>query len=62
MVAVVPQNNDPIAQTEAITKGRDDAASIMRSIMEQNVPDTRIRLAARIDPKATALEVRVYVR
>jgi hypothetical protein len=62
IIAVVPQNNDPIAQLDAVTTGRDNAASVMRSIMAQNVPDTRIRLAARIDPNATAPEIRVYVR
>ena len=62
VVAIIPQNNDPIAQMDAVTRGRDEAANVMRSIMGQNVPDTRIRLAARIDPDATALEVRVYVR
>lgn len=62
VVAVIPQNNDPVAQLDAVTQGRDDAATVMRSIMGQNVPDTRIRLAARIDPDASALEVRVYVR
>ena len=62
VVAVIPQNTDPIAQMDAVTRGRDEAANVMRSIMGQNVPDTRIRLAARIDPDATALEVRVYVR
>ena len=62
VVAVIPQNNDPIAQMDAVTRGREEAANVMRAVMGQNVPDTRIRLAARIDQDATALEVRVYVR
>jgi hypothetical protein len=62
VVAVVPQNGGPKAEAADMAQGRDDEGAVMRTIMDQGVPDNRIRLSERIDPKASAREVRVYVR
>jgi ABC-type glycerol-3-phosphate transport system substrate-binding protein len=62
VVAEVPQLKDPQAQTSQLAAGQEDAADVMRTIMDRGIPDTRIRLFARIDPLLGVREVRVYVR
>jgi ABC-type glycerol-3-phosphate transport system substrate-binding protein len=62
VVAEVPQLPDPQAQVSQVAAGQEDAADVMRTIMDRGIPDTRIRLFARIDPLLGVREVRVYVR
>lgn len=42
--------------------GQDRATGVMRAIMRDRVPATRIHLAVRTDPALTSSQVRVYVR
>ncbi len=42
--------------------GQDRAIGVMRAIMRERVPATRIHLGVRTDPALTAGQVRVYVR
>ena len=62
VVAVVPQLSDPQAQAAQLASAQENAADVMRTIMDRGIPDTRIRLFARIAPLAGVREVRVYVR
>ncbi len=62
VVAEVPQLKDPQTQTAQLAAGQENAAEVMRTIMERGIPDSRIRLFARVDPKLGVREVRVYVR
>ncbi len=55
VIAVV---NDP---SEAAA-GQEDALDVMRAIMRDRVPDSRVHLGVRTDPALTASQVRVYVR
>jgi ABC-type glycerol-3-phosphate transport system substrate-binding protein len=62
VVAEVPQLQDPQAQTAQLAAGQENAADVMRTIMDRGIPDSRVRLFARVDPKLGVREVRVYVR
>jgi hypothetical protein len=42
--------------------GQENALDVMRAIMRDRVPDTRVHLGVRTDPALTASQVRVYVR
>ncbi|WP_428490959.1 hypothetical protein [Rhodopila sp.] len=45
-----------------LSTGQQRALGVMRSIMRDQVPSSRIHLALRTDPGLTADQVRVYVR
>jgi hypothetical protein len=45
-----------------LASGQERATGVMRSIMRNRVPSSRIHLAVRTDPAVTASQVRVYVR
>jgi hypothetical protein len=45
-----------------ISTGQQRATGVMRAIMRDQVPSTRIHLAVRTDPALAASQVRVYVR
>ena len=55
VVSVVPDTN-------AAGVGGTEAAHVARLITAQGVPATRVTLQVRLDPAATAREVRVFVR
>jgi hypothetical protein len=48
--------------TSEIAAGQERATGVMRAIMRDRVPATRIHLAVRTDPALAASQVRVYVR
>lgn len=48
--------------TSEIAAGQERATGVMRAIMRDRVPATRIHLALRTDPALAASQVRVYVR
>jgi hypothetical protein len=48
--------------TSEIGVGQQRATGVMRAIMRDQVPSTRIHLAVRTDPALAASQVRVYVR
>jgi hypothetical protein len=43
-------------------EGQENALDVMRAIMRDRVPDSRIHLGVRTDPTLAASQVRVYVR
>lgn len=55
---VVSVVKDPAAMNEAL----DRATGVMRAIMRDRVPDSRIHIATRTDPGLPNDQVRVYVR
>jgi hypothetical protein len=48
--------------TAEVATGQERATGVMRAIMRDRVPATRIHLAMRADPGLAASQVRVYVR
>lgn len=48
--------------TSDLATGQSRATGVMRAIMRDQVPATRIHLAVRADPTLAASQVRVYVR
>jgi hypothetical protein len=48
--------------TSEVAAGQERATGVMRAIMRDRVPATRIHLALRTDPGLAASQVRVYVR
>jgi hypothetical protein len=48
--------------TSELATGQERATGVMRAIMRDRVPATRIHLAARTDPALAASQVRVYFR
>jgi hypothetical protein len=48
--------------TTEVAVGQERATGVMRAIMRDRVPATRIHLAMRADPGLAASQVRVYVR
>ena len=65
------ENRDPNVQYDVIavmkdmseaTEGQERAAGVMRAIMRDRVPASRIHLGLRSDPGLAASQVRVYVR
>jgi hypothetical protein len=48
--------------TSDVAAGQDRATGVMRAIMRDRVPPSRIHLALRGDPTLAANQVRVYVR
>ena len=48
--------------TSEIAAGQERATGVMRAIMRERVPATRIHLGVRTDPTLVAGQVRVYVR
>jgi hypothetical protein len=48
--------------TSDISTGQQRATGVMRAIMRDQVPSTRIHLAVRTDPALAASQVRIYVR
>ena len=48
--------------TTEIATGQERATGVMRAIMRERVPATRIHLGVRTDPTLAASQVRVYVR
>jgi hypothetical protein len=65
------ENRDPGVQFDVVavlrdtfeaTAGQERATGVMRAIMRDGVPATRIHLGLRTDPALTASQVRVYVR
>jgi hypothetical protein len=48
--------------TADASTGQERATGVMRAIMRDRVPDSRIHLALRTDPTLAANQVRVYVR
>jgi hypothetical protein len=48
--------------TTEVGTGQERATGVMRAIMRDRVPATRIHLAMRADPGLAASQVRVYVR
>ncbi|HEY1413552.1 MAG TPA: hypothetical protein VGF36_15505 [Rhodopila sp.] len=48
--------------TSDVAAGQDRATGVMRAIMRDRVPASRIHLAFRSDPTLAASQVRVYVR
>ena len=55
VVSVMPDASD-------ISAGQEQATGVMRAIMRDRVPATRIHLGVRADPALAASQVRVYVR
>ena len=51
-----------LKDTSDATQGEEHAAGVMRAIMRDRVPATRIHLGVRSDPDLAANQVRVYVR
>jgi hypothetical protein len=65
------ENRDPNVQYDVIAvmkdmseaaEGQERAAGVMRAIMRDRVPASRIHLGLRSDPGLAASQVRVYVR
>jgi hypothetical protein len=48
--------------TSDISTGQQRAIGVMRAIMRDQVPSSRIHLAVRTDPALAASQVRIYVR
>ena len=48
--------------TSDLATGQSRATGVMRAIMRERVPATRIHLGVRTDPTLAASQVRVYVR
>jgi len=48
--------------TSEVAAGQEHATGVMRAIMRDRVPSTRIHLAVRTDPALGASQVRIYVR
>ncbi len=55
VVSIMQDTSDPAA-------GQQRAIGVMRAIMRDRVPSSRIHLAVRTDPALSASQVRVYVR
>ncbi len=51
-----------LKDTAEVAAGQERATGVMRAIMRDRVPPTRIHLAVRTDPALAASQVRVYVR
>lgn len=51
-----------LKDTAEAAAGQQRATGVMRAIMRDRVPETRIHLALRTDPALAASQVRVYVR
>jgi hypothetical protein len=51
-----------LTDTSDATAGQERATGVMRAIMRDRVPATRIHLGLRSDPTLAASQVRVYVR
>ena len=51
-----------LTDTSEAATGQERASGVMRAIMRDRVPATRIHLGLRADPTLTASQVRVYVR
>jgi hypothetical protein len=51
-----------LKDTSEASTGQERASGVMRAIMRDRVPATRIHLALRTDPALAASQVRVYVR
>src|ERR1700710_1393197 len=51
-----------LTDTSEAATGQERATGVMRSIMRDRVPATRIHLGLRSDPTLAASQVRVYVR
>jgi hypothetical protein len=51
-----------VKSTADAAAGQQQAIGVMRAIMRDRVPPTRIHLALRTDPTLAASQVRVYVR
>jgi hypothetical protein len=51
-----------LVDTSEAEAGQERAAGVMRAIMRDRVPATRIHLGLRTDPTLAASQVRVYVR
>jgi hypothetical protein len=51
-----------LKDTSEAAAGQQRATGVMRAIMRDRVPETRIHLALRTDPALAASQVRVYVR
>ncbi len=51
-----------LKDTNDVAAGQERAAGVMRAIMRDRVPPSRIHLALRTDPALAASQVRVYVR
>lgn len=51
-----------LRDTSDVATGQERATGVMRAIMRDRVPSTRIHLAVRTDPALAADQVRVYVR
>jgi hypothetical protein len=47
---------------DELAEGRERAIGVMRAIMRDRVPSSRIHLGVRTDPALAASQVRVYVR
>ena len=51
-----------LTDTAEAAAGQERAAGVMRAIMRDRVPASRIHLGLRTDPALAASQVRVYVR
>ena len=51
-----------VKDTAEAAAGQEHAIGVMRAIMRDRVPATRIHLGVRTDPALAASQVRVYVR
>ena len=51
-----------LKDTSEIAEGQERATGVMRAIMRDRVPSSRIHLGVRADPALAASQVRVYVR
>jgi hypothetical protein len=51
-----------LKDTSQVAAGQERAIGVMRAIMRDHVPATRIHLVVRTDPALAASQVRVYVR
>jgi hypothetical protein len=51
-----------LKDTSEATSGQERASGVMRAIMRDRVPASRIHLGLRTDPTLAASQVRVYVR
>lgn len=62
VVGIAPARDEAGAQSDALVLASDNASAVMRAIIADGVPATRIHLGARTETGLKAREVRVYVR
>ena len=62
VVSVIPATGDTVAQGLAASRGADNAAQVMQTMIGLGVADTRIHLGSRTELGLSESQVRVYIR